>query len=802
MNNPSYSLGKLAAAVLFTSFLSATAENTADATIFVATNGNDSWSGRLAAPNADKTDGPVASISAAIVASRKQAETPRKIIIGDGSYYTEQTLILNSKDSELTIEGGGPGKTIIYGGKQISNWQKDGEHFWTAEVPGVKEGKWDFRALVVNDRLCMRARLPETGRFEHETKFPVRWMSSAGGGWERKPTKEELITMQYRAGDLGNWLSPRNAEVTVYHMWDESMVGVASHDADKRILTFSTNCIAPPGAFGVNTYVVWNVREGMKSPGQWYLDRDSGRIVYWPLPNEDMSKALVVAPCVETIIEIQSNKQKPAKNITLRSLTLSATTTPCKPGGFGASQYRGAIHFNTVDGIRILNVEITNIAGNAIREWGSHDLHIEDCNIHHIGAGACQVGSGDGLIANNRINYVGLLYPSAIAMTASGKEKGYTIRRNEIHHTPYSGMSIGGVNIVVEENLIHHCMQELHDGAAIYGGAKGAIIRRNVVRDIIEVGKGYGVSSYYMDEKSRDCIVENNVSIGVKRPCHNHMTLNCVLRNNVFISDGDMDISFARSSGGKVTGNMLHLNGKLKINDPDGIVEWSSNLIVQAGETTPTISDAMPVEPRKPREKPIYGNVTLITKPPVIDGKLDGEEWPSGGIGLGELPDQRRARGAPVMAKLCTDTTNLYIGITTVSMFPEDRKLGTIWGKDESIEIAMEGKKADGQPVTYVLRGLTDGKLDSLSIGGASESEAKSFAGAVKYAAMVDKQLWRAEWSIPLSALRFTPVDKANIPMNITVYRSEDNQFVQWAGTLGETWDLKHGGRLSFSKPK
>lgn len=802
MNNSRFLPSSIIATLLTAATILTAAANESSSIIYVATNGSDSWSGKIAEPNPDKTDGPAASLSAAVALSRKPGIAAKKIVIREGRYYAEQTIVLNSQDSELTIEGAGQGKTIIYGGKQISNWQKDGEHFWTAEAPGVKEGKWDFRALVVNNRLCMRARIPATGRFEHETKFPVRWMSSAGGGWERKPTREELITMQYRAGDLGNWLSPRNAEVTVYHMWDESMVGVASHDAGKRILTFSTNCISPPGSFGVNTYVVWNVREGMKSPGQWYLDRDSGRIVYWPLPSEDMGKALVVAPCVETIIEIQSQKQKPARNITLRSLTLSATTTPCKPGGFGASQYRGAIHFNTVDGIRILNMEITNIAGNAIREWGSHDLRIEDCNIHHIGAGACQIGSGDGLIVNNRINYVGLLYPSAIAMTASGKEKGYTIRRNEIHHTPYSGMSIGGVNIVVEENLIHHCMQELHDGAAIYGGAKGAIIRRNVVRDIVEVGKGYGVSSYYMDEKSRDCIVENNVSIGVKRPCHNHMTLNCVLRNNVFISDGDMDISFARSSGGKVTGNILQLNGKLKINDPDGIVEWSSNLIVQAGEALPSLSDAMPVEPRKPREKPLYANAIFITAPPVIDGKLDGQEWPSGGTGLGELPDQRKARGAPAMAKFCTDTTNLYIGISTVSMFPEDRKLGNAWGKDESIEISVEGKRSDGQPVTYVLRGLTDGKLDSLSIGGASESEAKSFAGTVKYAAAVEKQLWKCEWCIPFQALNFKPSDKASLPVNVSVYRSEDNQFIQWAGSLGETWNLKYGGRLSFSKPK
>ncbi|MDD4870038.1 MAG: right-handed parallel beta-helix repeat-containing protein [Kiritimatiellae bacterium] len=771
-----------------------------DRTFFVATNGNDTWSGKLAEPNADKTDGPMASINTALEASRKQTGTVNRIVIGAGRFYLEKSLALSTRDSELTIEGAGTGKTIIYGGRRVIGWKKDGEHFWAADIPEVKEGKWDFRALVVNDRLCLRARLPETGRFEHETKFPVRWMSSAGGGWERKPTQEELTTMQYRAGDLGNWLSVRNAEITVYHMWDESMIGVAAHDPDKRILTFSTNCIAPPGAFNVNTYVVWNIREGMKTPGQWYLDRDTGRIVYWPLPGEDMEKVLVVAPCVETIIEMQGQKQKPVRNVTLRSLTLSTTTTPCKPGSFGASAYRGAVQFNGGEGIRIIDVEITNIAGNAIRESGSRDVFIENCHIHHIGAGACRLGEGNGRIVSNSIHHIGLLYPSAIGLMVGGRDGGYAVRRNEIHHTPYSGMCIGGVDMLIEENLIHHCMQELHDGAAIYGGPKRAIVRRNVVRDIVEVGKGYGASSYYMDEKARDCVVEENVSIGVRRPCHNHMTLNCVLRNNVFICDGDMEISFARSCGGRVTGNILQLNGKLKINDPDAIVEWSSNLIVQAGEVIPVLSDAMPVETRKLRETPVYANVMILTNPPVIDGKLDGMEWPSGGTELGELPDQKRARGAPLMAKLCADKTNLYIGVVTVSMFPEERKLGHEWGKDEGMEFSVEGKRTDGQPVTYVFRGFTDGKFDSLSVGGASETEAKTITEAMKYSAVVDKQVWRCEWCVPFEVLRFAPTNSAKLPMNVTVYRSENNQFIQWAGTSGETWDLKRGGRLVFPK--
>ncbi len=789
---------KLAAALLLLA-MAAAMPATEPMTWYVSPKGNDAWTGQRAKPAG--ADGPMATLAAALAASRKHAGKARRIQLAPGRYYVSEPIVLEAKDAGLAIEGAGQGKTIIYGGQRVAGWRRDGDRFWATDAPEVKTGKWDFRALVVNDRLCPRARLPETGRFTHESHFPVRWMSTAGGGWERKPTLKERTTMQYRAGDLGPWLSVRNAEVTVYHMWDESMVGVKAIDPATRTLTFSTPCGHPPGAFGKRTYVVWNVREGMKKPGQWYLDRDAGRIVYWPLPDEDMSKALAVAPRVETILGVRGQKGKPVRNVTLTSLTLSTTTTPCKAGGFGASRYRGALQIAWGEGIHVADVEITNTAGHAIREWASRGLRIERCRLHHLGAGGLRAGGGTGRFEGNRIHHVGMLYPSAIGLSAGGRNSTYVIRRNVIHDTPYSGMTPGGAGTLVEENVLYRCMQVLHDGAAIYsGGAQGLIMRRNVVRDIAPAGKGYGVSAYYLDEKCRGCIVEKNVSIGVERPSQNHMTLNCVIRDNVFINAGGMSLGTSRCAGLKFIGNTFQLDGALKISDPDAVTEWSGNLLVQTGDVAPAISDAMPRPKHTPRNKPKYARVVAMAKPPVLDGKLDGAEWPPGGSSLSEQPDQRRARGAPIMAKFGADKTHLYVGLSIVSMFPEDRKLGHTWGADEGVEIAVQGQLADGKPVTYVLRGFADGTLDSLAIAGAPQADA--FGKTVGYAARVGKKVWQSEWRIPFAALRFTPSDRAVLPLNVTAYRSENKGFIQFAGTLGETWDLERGGRLIFRGPR
>jgi len=47
----------------------------------------------------------------------------------------------------------------------------------------------------------------------------------------------------------------------------------------------------------------------------------------------------------------------------------------------------------------------------------------------------------------------------------------------------------------------------MQDGGAIYGGMRNCVLRGNMVRDVVKMGEGYGVSSYYLDEGARDCVV-------------------------------------------------------------------------------------------------------------------------------------------------------------------------------------------------------------------------------------------------------------------------------------------------------
>jgi len=533
--------------------------------------------------NDDSPQGPFASIQRAVAVSRTLPDG-KTIVVEAGRYRVEAPIALTDRDAGLTIRAAEPGQARLWGGRPLHHWQRDGDVFLSADVPGVADGDWDFRTLIVNGRTCPRARLPEEGTFTHLSTFKVPWMSTTGGGWKRKPTPKELTTLIYAPADLESGLEVRNAEIRVYHMWDDSLVGVKSIDREKHVLTFSTACGHPPGSFGVQKYAVYNTRAGMTRPGQWYLDRKREKVVYWPLPGEDMEKADVWAPTVESIIVLQGTEAKPVVDVTIRGLQLQVTSTPLQAGGFGAGRFAGAIDIRHARNGRLFDLEIANVGGQGIKVSGG-GVHIERCHVRHTGA--CGIRAGGCTVHDNLIHHVGLTYPSAIGLTGGAHT---VLTHNTVHDTPYTAINCGGADCRIEANHIYRAMQVLHDGGGIYCFAgRNTVLRGNHIHDITNTG-GYGSSAYYLDERSEHCVVEGNLSYGVARPAHNHMAHHNTIRDNVFFYDGDVRLTFPKSSDFHLERNVIVATGSIRFENVDAVtleenlLYSETNTILGAGQ--------------------------------------------------------------------------------------------------------------------------------------------------------------------------------------------------------------------------
>jgi hypothetical protein len=535
----------------------------------------------------------------ALEASRKHGETSGKTItLGEGRYFLEETLVLHERDAGLTIMAKGDANVELIGGRAIRNWEPADGGFWVAELDEVRESGWRFRTLLVNGRVADRARFPANGRLQNLNEWEVRWLSTAEGGWERKPTKDELTRMTYREGDLNPEMKLENAEFTVFHKWDETLVPAKEIIAEDNTVVFSSPVGHPLGAFNVHDYVVWNTVRGMTTAGQWYLDKSAGKLYYWPLPNEDMGTIDVIAPVLESVIRIENTR-----NIQLKGLHIRAANTPVIVGDFGAKMFPGSISLENASHCRFENLEISGVTGWGLKLFGDH-ITVRDCHIHHVGAGAIRLIGSHALIDNNYLHHLGLTYPSTIALYVGvtdpnmedewifGKDETHAvISHNEIHDSPYIGIGIGGSHHVVEFNKISRVMLELEDGSGIYATfCADLIMRNNIVRDV-EPGKSGLNHAYYLDELSSNVLVEKNISLDVPAASHSHMAEGNTYRNNIFISKQPMTITLPRCGPAATLydRNVFVSQSAITFVHPN-ILELKGNLF-QAGGVFEQISD-------------------------------------------------------------------------------------------------------------------------------------------------------------------------------------------------------------------
>src|SRR5690606_24375796 len=130
----------------------------------------DSWSGRRAEPNADASDGPLASLRAARDAIRRARRADNRpvairVLVADGRYELDEPFVLEPQDSGTADAAvrycAAPGaKPLFSGGRVIGNWQQRDDGLWQSDIPTVASGQWYFEQLWVDGSRAIRARSP------------------------------------------------------------------------------------------------------------------------------------------------------------------------------------------------------------------------------------------------------------------------------------------------------------------------------------------------------------------------------------------------------------------------------------------------------------------------------------------------------------------------------------------------------------------------------------------------------------------------------------------------------------------
>lgn len=582
----------------------------AETRLFVAPQGSDADPGTEQKPFA--TIGRAQKAVQALLVAKKP-DRPITVLLRGGVYRLTQPLVFTPADSgtkecPVTFAAYPGEKPILDGGRPISGFRANGK-LWITTIPDVKDGKWRFSQLFVDGKRMPRARTPNDSDFRIARALPEKPQSQG------QPAANARTSFQFKPGDLQRWSRLDDAMVVVYHSWETALLRIKSLDLEKHLVEFTGPSCWHFGYFGPHRpYYVENVYEALDAPGEWYLDRQTGQLSYFPLPGQQIDKVAAVAPTVEELVRFQGDPQRGSlvQYITLRGISLRHADWSLEPQGHSDPQavctLPATVTFKGAVGCALDRCEIAHVGkyGVWIRE-GSKECRVTGTHLYDLGAGGIRVGEtampkspavevGANLIDNNYIHHYGEVYAAGVGIYV-GQSSDNRISHNEIHDGYYSGMSIGwdwgqtptkAHRNVIEFNHIHHVMRfRLSDGGGIYtlGTSPGTVIRNNLIHDVFSAPEPTIAWGIYLDAETNQVLVENNLCYNIHTGglmMHNGAFAN-VVRNNIFARAATHLIWRALPRGAPATfeRNICYVTqGELFLPDgsPDVKSTWDHNL--------------------------------------------------------------------------------------------------------------------------------------------------------------------------------------------------------------------------------
>lgn len=443
----------------------------------------------------------------------------------EGVYQLNQPITIRPEDNGTRIVA--DGKVTISGGVSISGWKKEGK-FYVADVPDFNGRPLEFRQLWVNGKKAVRAR--DVNDFEQ--MFRIRSVDKAN----------ETIYVPAKA--VKKIINAKYPEMVLHEMWCIANLRIKNIkiQGDSAAVTFHqpeshVHFMHPWPSPMVTTdghnsaFYLTNAKELLDSEGEWYLDARASKLYYIPRKGEDMGGAEVIAPAVETLVQVAGTPDEPVKDVTFEGITFSYATwmrpsvsghAPLQAGMYMTEAYKlrpkmdrpngdhkldnqgwvgrpaAAVSLNCAENVSFTKCTFEHNASTGL------DYHlyikggtVDRCTFRDIGGNGILAGgfSPEGFEAHKpydpadrRIICTGLNITNNLITDVTNEDWGCVgigagfvrdirICNNEISDVSYTGISVGWgwnqqpcsmANNLISGNLIYNYAKHMYDTAGIY----------------------------------------------------------------------------------------------------------------------------------------------------------------------------------------------------------------------------------------------------------------------------------------------------------------------------------------------
>jgi hypothetical protein len=544
---------------------------------FVSTNGSDK--------NPGTKEKPFATLDRAREAVRdaKKKQTSRSInvYLRKGYYQIEKTFVLEAEDSgnknqSITYRSYGNEEVHLIGGKEISG-------FVPVKDPSIlgrldekcqdKVYQLDLKAKGINDygelsgRGFGKAITPSHLELFYNNKpmTLARWPNNGWANIADTVIGKKDSCFRYDGDRPQKWSQTKDIWLHGYWTWDwaDSYTKIGNIDFENRIIS----TLPPHGVYGYSKgkrYYALNIFEELDEPGEYYMDRETGILYFYPPESLNNAKTFI------SLLESPLISLHNTSYITFSNLIIEYTR------GAGIEIIGGTK--NLIAGCTIRNIGTVGVCigrlepliGNVIYENTLYDGEagtengIISCDIYQCGEGGIILCGGDrktltpgkNFAENNHIwdccRWVNT-YRAAIFMWGAGN----IVKNNLIHNLPHTAIFFWGNDHLIEYNEIHNVCLETGDAGALYIGRdwtqRGSIIRYNYIHHLhgVEGQTGFtDVMGVYLDDLASGTTVYGNIFYEAGRSIMIGGGRDNIIENNIII-DGNPALHIdSRAKGG------------------------------------------------------------------------------------------------------------------------------------------------------------------------------------------------------------------------------------------------------------
>jgi hypothetical protein len=586
----------------------------AGTTYYVATNGNDSWSGTLTAPNGGGTDGPFRTIQrcATVAAAGSTCN------IRAGVYRETVTPANNGTAVDpITFQPYNNEDVTISGNDVITGWTAHdlagGKAIYKASLPWsmnvrTTSGTWQ----ITNNQIFVDGAMMPEAQYPN---LPVADVTHPKNSQHLRSTGVANLAQfsaTYVAPQIGNF--PTNFwQGTKINFSPGSTIFWATCDVTGNSGTaISFQCNPDPGAWnnrsaingtwttpGIGNYFyLWGKYEALDAPGEWFRDA-AGTLYLWTPDSTNPATKTIEARRRAWGIDLANRSYINVKGIKLVA------------AGINSSSTSHHINISEIDGRYMWHFQeippLSYIAGTqAIRFWGS-DMTLTDSVIYGTAGPLINIGGDTNTPYTSNIKLTNnVVYDTTYMANGASVWGGITgnngtgsqfhlVKSNTMWNSGQYMVFIGP-GISIYNNDLYQSHQQISDLATLYNwntDALGAEIAYNYVHDNYgELDTSllkYGGLGIFLDDNSDNSVIHHNITwsttspgisvFGKDAPGPGHRK---IYNNTV---DGNMTAS-AKTTGGynqTLTGTEYRNNIATQADLSDPNLTKSNNLIGEGG---------------------------------------------------------------------------------------------------------------------------------------------------------------------------------------------------------------------------